>query len=109
MKRHAKELQKKSRTHDVQMTDWGWKVVSGSSGKEYAVRETADGGFVCTCKWHDYHPGGECSHVASVRQWLAEIRKRTIYLEDSVEAYRASHRKFEDYNEGVIYTSAKVA
>lgn len=108
MKRHAKFLQSKSRTHQVELVGDGWNVTSGSSGKTYWVREMADGTFWCGCKWHEYHPQGECSHVAAVRNWLAESEGRRMYLKGSVEDYRRSHQRYDAYNEGVIYTTAKV-
>ena len=108
MKRHAKKLQRKSRTHTVELTSWGWLVTSGSSGKEYAVRELADGRFWCGCKWHEYHTYGECSHVAAVREWLAGAGERRIYLHDSVESVKRAHARFEDSNDGITYTSRRL-
>ena len=106
MQRHAKKLQTKSRTHAVTLDGHGWTVTSGSSGKQYSVTELADGRFHCTCDWHYYHPYGECSHTAAVRDWIAKAGGRTVYLKDSVESYRRSHQRYEDYNQGIIYTSA---
>jgi len=106
MKRHTRTLQAKSRTHLVLWTGQGWTVTSGTSGHEYNVEELTDGRFTCTCDWHLWHSYGECSHTAAVRQWLADAGGRTVYLKDSVDAYKRSHQRYEDYNEGVIYTSA---
>ena len=108
MQRHTKTLQTKSRTHQVSREVDGWKVVSGASGKTYRVFKDGDR-FYCGCKWHEYHPGGECSHVAAVRNWISSDEGRRVYLKDSVEAYRRSHAKYEDFNEGIIYTSRKIA
>lgn len=110
MKRHTKTLQKKSRTHHVAMAPNGpgYLVTSGSSGKEYIVREAGDK-FLCSCDWHTYHPEGECSHTAAVREWLAQAGGRTVYLKDSVDAYRTSHQKFEGYNQGIIITSKRAS
>ena len=109
MKRHTKQLQSKSRTHQVRLDSGdGWLVTSGSSGNEYRVRQLADGRFWCGCTWHEYHLGGECSHTAAVREWLAEAEGRRTYLKDSVESYRRSHQRYEDWNEEIIYTSKAV-
>ena len=105
MNRHTQQLQKKSRTHMVELTTNGWIVTSGSSGKQYRVREISDGRFLCGCDWHKYHEMGECSHTAAVRNWIAESGGRKVYLSASVEEYRGKHQRFETYNEGVIYTS----
>ena len=109
MKRHADKLTKKSRTHEVRMgTGRGeFVVTSGTSGKEYTVTELVDGRFACVCKWSEYHPQGECSHVITVREWLALAENRHIKAHDSQESARKSHQKFEDANDGLIFTSRK--
>jgi len=109
MNRHTKTLQSKSRTHQVRLDSGdGWLVTSGSSGNEYRVRQLADGRFWCGCDWHVWHSAGECSHTAAVRNWVAEAGGRRAYLKGSMEDYRRSHQRFDAFNEGVIYTTAKV-
>jgi hypothetical protein len=105
-KRHGKSLTKKSRTHKVESIGNGmWQVKSGSSGKTYTIKNLTDGRFVCSCDWHKYHSAGECSHTLSVRQELADIESRKLHGYGSVEQYRKAHRKYEDYNDGLIIAS----
>ena len=107
--RHAKSLQTKSRTHTVRPLTNGWEVTSGTSGNQYIVRQFGNGAFHCGCTYHQYHTHGECSHVAAVRNGLAQTEGRTVILHDSVEAYRRSHRRLEEFNDGLIITSRAAA
>lgn len=68
MQRHAKKLQKKSRTHTVRQVSGNvYEVTSGYSGNIYRVTFLPNGGAVCTCKWGQYRkavtPQSGCSHV----------------------------------------------
>lgn len=107
MQRHAKKLQKKSRTHQIEESGDSWLVTSGTSGETYRVVELTTGSFNCTCNWHIYHPAGECSHTASVRDHIAQQEGRRVILHSTVEDFRKSHRKYEDFNEGVIVSTRK--
>jgi len=109
MERHGKSLTRKSRTHQVFVSEiaGAWDVVSGSSEKTYTVRELSDGRFWCGCKWHEYHAFGECSHVLTVRQWLAQAGSRAVYAYGSLEEAKNAHRKIEDRNDGVTIGSRR--
>ena len=109
MKRHAKTLTAKSRTHQVTRGEYRGEfvVTSGTSGKSYTVTALADGRFACVCKWAEFHPAGECSHVISVREWLALAENRHVHAHDSLESARASHHRIEDRNDGLWYTTRK--
>ena len=111
MERHGKPLTRKSRTHQVFVSEiaGAFDVVSGSSEKTYTVRELSDGRFWCGCKWHEYHTFGECSHVLAVRQWLAQAGNRAVYAYSSMEEAKNAHRKIEDRNDGVTIASRKAA
>ena len=105
-KRHGKKLTKKSRSHQVAAIGNGqFQVVSGSSKKTYIILSLTDGRFVCSCDWHKWHSAGECSHTLSVRQELANLESRKVHGYDSVESYRKAHRRYEDYNDGLIIAS----
>ena len=107
--RHAKELTKKSRRHQVYTTTDAttFDVTSGSSGKVYKVRSLADGRFWCGCKWHEYHSAGECSHVIAVREWLANTEGRHTHAHASKAEARQSHHRLDDRNDGLWFTSRK--
>jgi len=105
MQRHAKVLKGKSKTHKVELSGDVFTVTSGTSGKRYFVKSLSNGCFLCGCKWHEYHKAGECSHTLAVREWLAQAGNRTTQAHATVDEYRRSHRRFEDYNEGLIITS----
>jgi len=109
MQRHGAKLTKKSRTHEVTRGAGRGEfvVTSGTSGKSYTVTELTDGRFACVCKWAEYHPCGECSHVIAVREWLANAEGRHVHAHDSLEAARKSHHKIEDRNDGLWYTTRK--
>ena len=107
-KRHGKSLTKKSRKHQVAQTGQGYfQVISGSSNKVYNIHQLTDGRFICQCDWHKYHSYGECSHTISVRQYLADIESRKVHAYGSIAEYRQAHRRYEDYNDGVILASRK--
>lgn len=109
MERHGKSLTRKSRTHEVFVSEiaGAFDVTSGSSDITYTVRELSDGRFYCGCKWHEYHIFGECSHVIAVRQWLAQAGNRAVYAYGSLEEAKNAHRKIEDRNDGVTIASRR--
>lgn len=79
MKRNAKSLQSKAKKHTVDAsTDGIFVVTSATSGIGYNVRSHKDGSFSCTCDfgliyWRSRRP---CSHILTVRDWLAEAGDR---------------------------------
>jgi hypothetical protein len=77
MNRHANTLKAKAVTHTATQIDAStWDVISGKSGNTYRVTRNGNN-FFCTCDWHVWHTGGECSHTILVRK-LAAAANRTL-------------------------------
>ena len=73
--RHAKELQRRAQAHGVlDVTESGFVVESGRSGKRYTVTVFGPESVLCSCPWGN-HKGTACSHVLSVFRWAAEKLK----------------------------------
>ena len=102
--RHPKSLSAKAKNCKVTATGKSWTVDS-PSGSSYRVAETPDGRFLCACEYHNWHSQGECSHVIAVRLWLAKAGTRRVTMAATVDEFRASHRKFESFNDGILYGS----
>ena len=102
--RHPKKLLAKARKCKVTATGKSWTVDS-PSGSDYRVAETPDGRFQCGCRWHEYHSLGECSHVIAVRMWIAQAGPRRVTMAATVEEFKRSHRRFEEFNDNIIYGS----
>lgn len=109
MKRNAKSLQEKAKTHKVYLGKHRatYVVESGTSGESYTVWEMSDGSFRCSCEWARWNPRDECGHTLSVREWLENSGNRSLSFWDSVEAAKRQHRPTEQVSSGLWQTSRK--
>ena len=89
MKRHGRELGKKSKTHTVYPSpDGDYLVRSGTSGEYYRVSE-----FRCTCEWADWHPSEPCSHQLAVENFEAHMfDAASLSFWDAAEDAKRQHR-----------------
>ena len=108
--KNAKQLQKKSRSHQVRHV-WGnmYQVVSGASGRTYYVRVKEDGA-TCDCKWgtrggHKAKDRSGCSHVQAVYNYIESEKSRRISAWTDEEQARRQHRPMSDIGDGVVLTS----
>jgi len=104
VKRHAKELQSKSRKCEVQVHRIGWNVLS-PSGNTYHVSED-HGTFRCTCKWSAYNDTRlrPCSHVLAVECWCDESHgDRPSFWNTDQDAER-QHRRTSQVGVGLLAT-----
>jgi len=111
MQRHAKELQSKAKTHEVEHAGSGqFYVTSASSGKRYFVKERRVG-FQCSCDWAKYHDTRmrPCSHVLAVEEWLEGTGERTLSFWTDEEDAARQHRKTRWVGVGLISTSRLTA
>ena len=108
MKRRAKMLQVKAKSHTVDsLGDGKFEVTSASSGEKYLVRELANGGFICVCDWGKFHRTDiqPCSHVLAVEQYLEVAGGRSLsFWADKAEASR-QHRPVRWVGRGLLATS----
>lgn len=125
MKRHAKNLQEKERTHTVRQLlsrfipgggHGTFMVVSGTSGAQYVVHEHLDG-FRCypyhpdgKC-FNQYNPGRACTHILAVLDWRerngVETGRLLSFWETEEDALR-QHRPRTELESGLWATSRKV-
>jgi hypothetical protein len=109
--RNAKQLQVKSRKHEVeQVAPAGFTVKSGGSGKEYRVIL----GTVptCTCDWGQYRKVGSpcaCSHVLAVYDFLGSQVDRKLSAWASEEEAKRQKRQTLNVGDGVYVTFRKAA
>lgn len=75
-----KRLKAQAAANRIRVTDEGndvytctsqCKTDDGERPEKYTI-VAAGATWLCQCKWHQFHPGGECAHVAQLR----EHRKR---------------------------------
>ncbi len=112
MKRHARSLQKKERSHDVLPTGsrGTWLVKSGSSDKEYRVFAIDPVGYRCTCEWAQwkdtiFHP---CSHILKVENWVEESGNRRLSFWDTAESAARQRRPVRGVGHGLHATSRRL-
>ena len=106
MKRHSKSLTKKSKLHQVTPIGNGqFFVKSGSSGKDYIVRDHGEHNLSCACNWALYHKYDACSHVLAVESWLAQAENKTLSFWDTTADAKRQHRHTEKISEGLWSTS----
>ena len=109
MRRHAKQLQTKSKKHEVSLgTGRGQYIVtSATSGNEYTVTELAGGGFVCVCDWAKYHDTSRepCSHVISVMEHLEQAENRSLSVWETRADADRQHRPTDHIGFGLWTTS----
>lgn len=114
MKRQAKTLQKKSKSHQVtQLTSTRYEVKSGASGSVYTVTQL-NTGFSCDCSWGQYRkhsdPRSGCSHTIAVVDWLAQWEGRRVSAWASEEQAKKQHKPVETgLGDGVTLTIRKVS
>lgn len=95
--RKVSTLKAKATTHQITEIDSkNWMVVSGSSGKVYAVRQVGNS-YQCTCDWGT--AGGNrtrnqsgCSHSLAVAAHVAAESGRKVSAHDGAEAAKRQHR-----------------
>ena len=113
IERHAKEMQTKSRTHQVvELAEGIYDVTSGKSGRTYRVTLGAHGQVGCTCNWGKYRNAGQpsaCSHTLAVYEWMAENEgRRTSAWASEAEAKRQHKAIRRDLaGDGLTLTTAK--
>ena len=99
MKRNAKQLQAKAKTHDIKpVTGKGqWVVTSGTSNNEYTVFALEYGGYACTCKFGKKQRLGSrpCSHILAVMDYLESVKGRTLSYWPDDESADRQHRPVE--------------
>lgn len=112
--RNAKQLQVKSKSHQVtQLTATTYTVKSGSSGSVYTVTQLQTG-FTCDCSWGSYRkrndPRSGCSHTISVVSWLAQWEGRRVSAWASEEQARKQHKSIETgLGDNLTLTTRKVS
>lgn len=108
--RNAKQLQKKSKSHEVtQLTSTTYAVKSGSSSKVYTVT-LQNHGASCTCDWAKYRKAGQpsaCSHTISVYNHIAEWTGRKVSAWSSEEDAKRQKRQRLDIGDGITLTTRK--
>lgn len=108
MQRHAKDLQTKSRTHQVLPHRNGtFKVYSGTSGEAHIVRALTPNWFGCDCEWSKYHKYEDCSHTLAVREFLANAAGNTLSFWHTEEDANRQHRHTENLGFGLWSTERK--
>lgn len=109
--RNAKQLQKKSRKHQVTQTGpAAFTVTSGSSGSQYQI--TLNGIARCSCSWGQYRPAGTtcgCSHTLAVYSHLSQAAGVKVMAWSSEEEARRQHRQMITTIEGLTLTARKAA
>ena len=99
MKRQAKKLQAKAKTHGIRPVSGKgqWVVTSGTSQKEYTVFALEYGGYACTCKFGKNHHLGSrpCSHIMAVMDYLESVKGRTLSYWPDDEGAERQHRPVE--------------
>lgn len=110
--RNAKNLQSKSRSHQVTQTSaTTYTVKSGSSGSVYTVT-LQNQGATCQCDWAKYRKAGQpssCSHTISVYNHIAEWTGRKVSAWQSKEQAKKQHRPTLDIGDGITLTTRQTA
>jgi hypothetical protein len=116
IRRHAKRLQSKARTHTVILENPAtgrYKVVSGGSGKEYIVNVFKDGGASCSCDWAtkridalvENKGATACSHTIAVFEFIAVGNGKHVSAWSTPEEASRQHRPMTDLVDGVYLTA----
>jgi hypothetical protein len=107
--RNAKQIQAKSRKHEVAQTGpTSFTVTSGTSGSQYQI--TLNGIAKCSCDWGKFRKAGTtcgCSHVLSVYSFLGDQAGRKVMAWSSEEEARRQHRQMVTEIEGLVLTARK--
>ena len=113
VRRHAKRLRSKSRTHQVvELAEGIYHVTSGKSAKTYTVTLGAHGQVGCTCDWAKYRRRGQptaCSHTISVFNWIAEQDGTAVSAWASESEARRQHKHIvrDLASDGVLLTERR--
>lgn len=107
MTRQAKNLQSKSRTHEItEVNATTYTVKSGASGNSYTVT-LQNNGATCNCSWAQYRPRRDnrsgCSHTIAVYNHLAGDSHKVMAW-SSEEQARKQHRPMISVGDGLILT-----
>jgi hypothetical protein len=108
MSRNCKSLYKKALSHTVWNSGGGrYTVASGSSGKDYLVRELANGGFACICEWAKHRKTWirPCSHCLAIELYLERAAGRTLHLFPTKEDARRQKQQYRRLGLGVMGVS----
>jgi hypothetical protein len=116
IKRNAKSLQSKARTHTVILDDirYGrYRVISGGSGKEYIVNVFQQAGASCNCDWATKRQDAlvanqgatACSHTIAVFEFIAQGSGKRVSAWGSEEEAERQHRPVTDMVDGVLLTT----
>jgi len=109
--RFPKEMQQKSRSHQVEpLSNEMFIVTSGSSGSQYTV--VLMDPIICSCDWGKYREPGlpcGCSHVVAVQNFLAECEKYRVSVWATEEDAKRQHRKTAILGDGLILTARKLS
>lgn len=96
----------------IQVTGNSFNVESGTSHKIYRVERTGGGWeaekFTCTCDWGKYHSDSGCSHVVSVREFLANLNGKTISVWGEEDLERQHREKAVAGGDGTWITARKI-
>jgi hypothetical protein len=106
---HAKQIQKKSRTHIVRQIGSNWfKVFDVESERVYDVNLGLNGG-TCTCAWGQHRPERDhrsgCSHVIAAMNYRAQQHGRQVSVWTSKRAAQRQHRPLLEIGDGLFITS----
>ena len=116
MNRNVKQLQLKSRTHQVSPPGRNnpitYFVGSGNpeSDAVYTVRLQGIEAPTCTCDWRKWHPGSLCSHGLAVLNANAEEDGRYVSLwstEDDAKRQRVPYRLMWDGRGAPLFITLK--
>lgn len=96
----------------IQVTGNSFNVESGTSHKIYRVERTGGGWeaekFTCTCDWGKYHSDSGCSHVVSVREFLANLSGKTISVWGEEDLERQHREKAVAGGDGTWITARPI-
>lgn len=110
--RHPKQIQIKSRQHDVRWLEQNkFLVVSGDSGYAYLVT-VRENGATCSCHWGQTQAALDgrsgCSHVVAVMNHLAIQGQRSVSVWSSINAAERQHRPILNIGNGLLLTTRKI-
>lgn len=108
-KRHAKQIQQKSRQYSVtRLTANSYRVANPDNNRVYIVNAGINGA-TCTCQWGQHRPEDDrrsgCSHVLAVLNYRAGQKGRRISAWANLRDARRQHRPILAIGDGLILTS----
>jgi len=114
MNRQAKQLQNKSRTHEIKkIADHRYELTSGTSGKIYSIVILPNSGASCNCEFGTkrHHENGAvgCSHTIAVFDFIAkENGAKSVSAWASEEEAKRQHRQMNVIGDGLVLTKRGV-